>query len=90
MPTERDLERAAEQYIREVNNTNRDIQALITSIREIEQLASAADSLDIRKSFSLKSDLSQLQREVEGLKHNLQTALNELSDTSSKISRALY
>lgn len=89
MSQSRDLERAAERYVREVDMANRDIVALVNTIREIEQLAAAADEYDLRSNFALKSDLARLGNEVKELQRNLQALARELSDTNSKIRKAL-
>jgi hypothetical protein len=89
MSQPRDLERAAERYVREVDMANRDIVALVNTIREIEQLAAAADVVDLRSNFALKSDLARLGNEVNELRRNLQALASELSDTNSKIRKAL-
>jgi hypothetical protein len=89
MSQPRDLERAAERYVREVDMANRDIVALVNTIREIEQLAAAADVVNLRSNFALKSDLARPGNEVNELRRNLQALASELSDTNSKIRKAL-
>jgi prefoldin subunit 5 len=90
MADPRQLERAAEQFIREIDSASRDILALTKTIREIEQLSVAVDMVDLRNSLSLKSDVSRLQSEVNDLTRNLQALARELSDTNSKLFKALH
>ncbi len=90
MADPRQLERSAEQYIKKVASTNREIQSLIRTIQDIEKLAAAADSVDLRNSLSLKSDLTRLSSEVTRLQSNAQALLRELSDTNSKLRKALF
>ena len=89
MATIRALERAAEQSVKEIKTTNREILDLIKTLKEIEGLAGEADLLDLRNSPSLKSDLKQLQEEVTDLVRNLNTLEKELNDTNSKLRKAL-
>lgn len=86
----KELERYAEQLVRGISSANNQITTLIRVIRDIEKLAASADKLDMRNAFSLKSDLSTLEREVNKLTQNLQTLQFELNDTGSKLRRALY
>ena len=83
------LERAAEQSVKEIKTTNKEILELIKTLKEIEDLAADADLIDLRNSTSLKSNLSHLQEEVTELTRNLQALEKELSDTNSKICKAL-
>lgn len=90
MSSERELERSVEQFVREVASANRDIVALTTTIREIERFARTINTADIRRSFSIKSDLRRLQDEVRELEQNLRTLDRELTDTESNMRRALF
>lgn len=85
----KELERAAEKAAREIKTTNADILALIKTIKAIEDLAAEADLIDLRNSSSLKTNLTRLQEEVSDLTKNLNVLEKELSDTNSKIRKAL-
>ena len=89
MATIKALERAAEQAVKEMKTTNREILDLIRTLKEIEELAGEADLIDLRNSTALKSDLKQLQDEVTDLTRNLNTLEKELNDTNSKLRKAL-
>jgi hypothetical protein len=89
MATLKALERAAEQSVKEIKTTNREILDLIKTLKEIEELAGEADLIDLRNSTSLKSSLKQLQDEVSDLTQNLKALDKELNDTNSKIRKAL-
>ena len=89
MATIRALEKSAEQAAKEIKTTNRDILDLIKTLREIEEMAGEADLLDLRNSPSLKSDLKQLEDEVADLAKNIKALEKELSDTGSKLRKAL-
>lgn len=90
MSDPRQLERYAERLVSEVDSANRDIKALLGTIREIEQFAAEVDTVDLRKAIGLKTDISRLQTEVRELQSNLRMLASELSDTNLKIQRALY
>lgn len=85
----RDLERTAEKSLRELKSTNQEILALIKTIKQIEEMAADADLVDLRNNAGLKKDLTQLQEEVTELTRNLNALERELSDTNSKIRKAL-
>lgn len=89
MATLRALEKAAEQSVKEIKTTNREILDLIKTLKEIEELAGEADLIDLRNSATLKSSLKQLQDQVTDLTRNLNTLEKELNDTNSKIRKAL-
>jgi hypothetical protein len=89
MATLKALERAAEQSVKEIKTTNREILDLIKTLKEIEELAGEADLIDLRNSTALKSSLKQLQDEVSDLTQNLKALDKELNDTNSKIRKAL-
>ena len=83
------LERAAEQSVKEIKTTNKEILELIKTLQQIEELAGEADLIDLRNSTALKSNLSHLQEEVADLTRNLKALEKELTDTNSKIRKAL-
>lgn len=85
-----EIERAVEQVVREISSANRDLSALLGTIRQIENIAAAADQLDLRSAFSTKSDLNALQSQIDELARNARTLDRELSNASSQIRRALY
>ncbi len=85
----RTLERAAEQSVKEMKTTNKEILDLIKTLKEIEALAADADLIDLRNSSSLKTNLAHLQEEITLLTRNLNALEKELSDTNSKIRKAL-
>jgi|GEM_PF-5939240 len=89
MATLRALEKVAEQSVKEIKTTNREILDLIKTLKEIEELAGEADLIDLRNSTTLKSSLTQLQDGVADLTRNLNALEKELSDTNSKIRKAL-
>ena len=89
MATIKALERAAEQSVKEMKTTNREILDLIKTLKEIEELAGEADLIDLRNSTGLKSSLKQLEDQVSDLTKTLKALEKELSDTNTKIRKAL-
>ena len=83
------LERVAAQSLKEIKTTNKEILDLIKTLKEIESLAADADLVDLRNSTSLKSNLTHLQEEVTALTRSLSVLEKELSDTNTKIRKAL-